>query len=85
MALLLLEDMAVAHGFLDWRQVPVSYGILLFSATVVLISLLYFSHLQVKLRMLNESLEMKVKERTEALEKLSYEDSLTGLKNRRFF
>lgn len=85
LALLLLEDMAVAHGFLDWRQVPVSYGILLFSATVVLISLLYFSHLQVKLRMLNESLEMKVKERTEALEKLSYEDSLTGLKNRRFF
>lgn len=85
LALLLLEDMAVAHGFLDWRRVPVSYGILLFSATVVLISLLYFSHLQVKLRMLNASLEKKVQERTEALEKLSYEDSLTGLKNRRFF
>ena len=85
LALLLLEDMAVAHGFLDWKRVPVSYGILLFSATIVLISVLYFSYLQVKLRMLNESLELKVKQRTEALEKLSYEDSLTGLKNRRFF
>ncbi|KGK42232.1 hypothetical protein LH51_08965 [Nitrincola sp. A-D6] len=85
LALLLLEDMAVAHGFLHWRRVPVSYGILLFSATVVLISVLYFSYLQVRLRVLNESLELKVKQRTEALEKLSYEDSLTGLKNRRFF
>ncbi|MBV1790730.1 GGDEF domain-containing protein [Marinobacterium sp. D7] len=82
---LLLIDMAVAYGVLPWGRVPVSWGSLVFSLCVVVIALRFYVRAQRELTALNSSLEQQVRERTEALEKLSYEDPLTGLKNRRYF
>lgn len=44
-----------------------------------------FIRAQKELAELNRSLEEQVQARTAELERLSYEDALTGLKNRRFF
>lgn len=92
MACLLLTDMAVAHGLLAWRQVPVSLGLLVFSLTIVGVSLWDYRHTQYQLTLLNQHLEEQVRTRTaelnhlvHKLEEFSYEDPLTGLKNRRHF
>jgi diguanylate cyclase (GGDEF)-like protein len=98
LVLLLLLDMAVAHGLLPWASVPLAWGVLGFSLAIVLISLRHFARTQRALESLNRSLEQQVQARTAELELalareaqraqhldvLSYEDGLTGLKNRRF-
>ncbi|SEK20971.1 sensor domain-containing diguanylate cyclase [Halomonas daqiaonensis] len=91
-ALLLLVDMAVAHGLLPWRRVPVSGGALGFALAIVMISLWHYRHIQRELHRLNLSLEKQVAERTgelehmvETLQAYSYQDALTGLHNRRYF
>jgi diguanylate cyclase (GGDEF)-like protein len=68
---LLIVDMAVAHGFLPWGRVPVSWGMLLFSLAVVLISLWHYAATQEALKRLNVSLEAKVAERTAKAEALA--------------
>lgn len=69
--LLLLTDMAVAHGLLPWGRVPVAWGALAFSLAVVIISLRDYALTQSELRRLNQSLERQVAERTEALEAMA--------------
>lgn len=68
---LLVLDMAVAHGVLPWGRVPVSWGMLLFSLAVVVISLWHYAGTQEALRKLNTSLEEKVAERTARAEALA--------------
>lgn len=68
---LLVLDMAVAHGFLPWWRVPVSWGTLVFSLSVVLISLWHFARTQQALHRLNLSLEQQVAERTAKAETLA--------------
>ncbi|MGM0703811.1 MAG: GGDEF domain-containing protein [Pseudomonadota bacterium] len=92
LAVLLLADMAVAHGLLAWRRIPVSLGTLTFSLAIVGISLWHYRQTQRELARLNRSLEQQVAQRTVELDRLvsklesfSYEDPLTGLKNRRYF
>ena len=89
---LLLADMIVAHGFISWRTVPLSYGTLIFSLAIAAISLWHYRHTQKALAMSNETLELQVASRTleldrlvQELEGLSLEDALTGLHNRRHF
>ncbi|HET8790514.1 MAG TPA: GGDEF domain-containing protein, partial [Modicisalibacter sp.] len=89
---LLLVDMAVAHGLLPWRRVPVSVGALAFALAIMAISLLDYNHTQRELKRLNQHLETEVAARTyqlqslvERLETYSYTDPLTGLHNRRYF
>ncbi|MCC5882059.1 MAG: GGDEF domain-containing protein [Halomonas sp.] len=90
--LLLLFDMAVAHGLLPWQRIPVSLGALGFSLVIVAISLRHYARTQRELIELNSRLEKQVTERTHELQQMverfrtfSYQDTLTGLKNRRFF
>lgn len=90
--LLLLLDMSVAHGLLPWQRIPVSLGALLFSLVIVAISLRHYARTQRELVVLNQHLEKEVAERTRELQELverfrifSYQDPLTGLKNRRYF
>ena len=73
---LLIIDMAVAHGFLSWRRVPVTWGVLGFSVLVVTIAFRQYYDTQKALRQLNLSLESKVYERTAALEKLADRERL---------
>jgi diguanylate cyclase (GGDEF)-like protein len=68
---LLIVDMAVAHGVLPWGRVPVSWGMLLFSLAVVIISLWHYAGTQEALKRLNVSLEEKVAERTAKAEALA--------------
>ncbi|MEA2117219.1 GGDEF domain-containing protein [Halovibrio sp. HP20-50] len=89
---LLLIDMLVAHGFLPWRSVPLSYGTLAFSLANAAIFLWHYRHTQQQLAMANETLEQQVASRTaeldqlvKELEGLSFKDHLTGLHNRRHF
>jgi diguanylate cyclase (GGDEF)-like protein len=71
---LLIVDMAVAHGVLPWSRVPVSYGMLLFSLAVVLISLWHYAGTQEALTRLNVSLEEQVAERTAKAEALAHRE-----------
>jgi diguanylate cyclase (GGDEF)-like protein len=89
---LLLADMIVAHGFVPWRSVPLSYGSLAFSLAIAAIFLWHYRRTQQQLAMANENLEQQVASRTEELDQLvreleglSFEDPLTGLHNRRHF
>ncbi|QNI02217.1 diguanylate cyclase [Halomonas sp. SH5A2] len=89
---LLLADMVVAHGFVAWRTVPLSYGSLAFALAIAAIFLWHYRRTQQQLAMSNETLELQVAARTaeldqlvRELEGLSYKDSLTGLHNRRHF
>ncbi|MDI9246334.1 GGDEF domain-containing protein [Marinobacter sp. CHS3-4] len=68
---LLVIDMAVAHGFLPWWRVPLSWGALVFSLVVVVISLYHYANTQQSLKLLNQSLEEKVNERTARAESLA--------------
>ena len=68
---LLVVDMAVAHGVLPWRRVPVSWGTLIFSLAVVMISLWHYARTQQALHRLNLSLEQQVTERTQKAEALA--------------
>jgi len=68
---LLILDMAVAHGFLPWWRVPVSWGTLIFSLAVVLIALVHYARTQESLHKLNLSLEQQVSERTARAESLA--------------
>ncbi|MDR5858759.1 GGDEF domain-containing protein [Halomonas eurihalina] len=90
--LLLLADMAVAHGLLPWTRVPVSSGALIFALALVAISLREYSRTHKELKRLNLRLEQEVAQRTgelqtlvKRLENFSYTDPLTGLHNRRYF
>lgn len=90
--LLLLVDMAVAHGLLTWTRVPVSAGALAFTLAIAGISLADYARTQQALKRLNQRLEQEVAERTAQLQRLvkrleiySYTDTLTGLHNRRYF
>lgn len=68
---LLVVDMAVAHGILPWWRVPISWGALIFSLAVVLISLWHYARTQQALHQLNLSLEQQVAERTKKAESLA--------------
>jgi diguanylate cyclase (GGDEF)-like protein len=89
---LLITDILVAHGFLPWRPIPLSYGTLAFSFANAAIFLWHYRRTQQELAMSNETLERQVASRTaeldglvRELEGLSFEDPLTGLHNRRHF
>lgn len=89
---LLLADMAVAHGFVAWRSVPLSYGTLAFAVANAAIFLWHYRHTQQQLALANETLEQQVASRTadldrlvQELDSLSRKDPLTGLHNRRHF
>lgn len=70
-AVFLVVDMLVAHNFLPWARVPVSWGALAFSLVVVTLSLRHYGHTQKRLTRLNMELEAKVQDRTQALERLA--------------
>jgi diguanylate cyclase (GGDEF)-like protein len=70
MTLLLLLDMAVAHGVITWRRIPLAWGLLGFALAVSAISLRHYG---------------RTNARVHELYRLSYEDALTGLHNRRYF
>lgn len=73
-AVLLLIDMAVAHGLLAWTRVHLSLGALLFVLALVLISLRHFSLTQQALAQMNETLEHKVNDRTASLQAYAEEE-----------
>lgn len=68
---LLILDMAVAHSVMPWWRVPVSWGALVFSLSVVVIALVHYARTQESLHQLNVSLEQQVAERTERAESLA--------------
>ncbi len=71
LTLLLLIDMAVAHNVLPWSQIPVDVGSLIFSLSIVVLSLNHFSRTHKSLARLNANLEGRVAERTHALEQMA--------------
>lgn len=71
---LLVADMAVAHGVLPWRHVPVSLGLLVFSLAIVAISLRHYAITQKSLQDLTVTLEQQVAERTEKAETLLHRE-----------
>jgi diguanylate cyclase (GGDEF)-like protein len=68
LAVFLLVDMAVAHGFLPWARFPLSLGVLVFALALMVISLREYQRTQKALRQLNASLEDRIKERTASLQ-----------------
>lgn len=89
---LLLADMLVAHGFVAWRTISLSYGTLIFSLANATIFLWHYRHTQQQMSLINETLEYQVASRTkeldrlvQELESLSFKDALTNLHNRRHF
>jgi len=83
--LFLLIDMGVAHNILPWTRMPIAIGLLIFSITMVSISLKHIALVQLQLKELNETLEKKVEDRTEELKRIASTDPLTMLMNRRAF
>ena len=77
--LLLMADMAVAHGFLPWARVPVSWGALLFLLVVISISVTHYRHMQIQLEQMNVRLEQAVAERTAKAEVLILRERSTSL------
>lgn len=84
-SLFLLIDMGVAHNILPWTRMPIAIGSLLFSITLVGVSLHHFAIVQNELKELNDTLEQKVEDRTEELKQIASTDPLTMLMNRRSF
>lgn len=72
---LLLVDMAVAHSWIDWSQIPVGWGTLAFSLTLVVLSMRHYVLTQRALEELNASLEVRVQERTEALNTIALREA----------
>ena len=72
---LLILDMAVAHGFLPWGRVPVSFGALAFSLALISISVWHYGKTQQALHQLTVELERKVAERTARAEALAERES----------
>lgn len=70
-AALLILDMGVAHGFLPWGRVPISWGALAFSLAVISISVWHYGKTQLALHQLTIRLEQKVAERTARAEALA--------------
>lgn len=68
---LLVLDMAVAHGFIPWGRVPVSWGALAFSLALISISVWHYGKTQQALQQLTLELEQKVAERTARAEALA--------------
>lgn len=66
-SLFLLADMGVAHNVLPWTRLPIAWGLLLFSMTMVVISLRHFAMVQNDLKDMNITLEQKVDDRTKEL------------------
>ncbi len=84
-ALVLVLDMAWAHGFIPRNPIPLSWGGLAFVLASGAIALQQYHRNQLALVEVNQSLENRVAERTAALEELSTVDPLTGVLNRRAF
>ncbi|SIS90742.1 GGDEF domain-containing protein [Neptunomonas antarctica] len=84
-SIFLLIDMGVAHSFIPWTRMPIAVGLLLFSITMVAVSLKHFAVVQKELKELNATLEQKVDDRTAELKRIASTDSLTSLMNRRAF
>lgn len=72
---LLLADMAVAHSWIDWNQIPVGWGTLAFSMALVVLSIRHYVQTQNALEELNSSLEKRVQERTEALNTIAHREA----------
>ena len=70
-SLLLLLDMAVAHSLLPWGRIPVAWGALFFSLSIVTISLRHYIRTQEALKTMNLVLEARVRQRTVELEALA--------------
>ena len=81
-SIFLLIDMGVAHSFIPWTQMPIAAGLLLFSITMVAVSLKHFAVVQRELKELNATLEQKVEDRTVELKRIASTDSLTSLMTR---
>ncbi|WP_372739803.1 diguanylate cyclase [Neptunomonas sp.] len=84
-SIFLLIDMGEAYGFIPWTNMPLAVGLLLFSITMVAVSLKHFAVVQTELKELNATLEQKVEDRTAELKRLASTDPLTSLMNRRAF
>lgn len=69
--LLLLLDMAVAHSWIEWRQIPVDWGALVFVLAIISLSLRHYMRTQHALTRLNSTLEAQVRERTRKLQQLA--------------
>ncbi|QEM81655.1 GGDEF domain-containing protein [Halomonas binhaiensis] len=65
---ILMLDMAVAHSIIDWFEVPVHFGALAFTLSMVIISLRHYTQTQRELNHLNRFLESEVAERTSELQ-----------------
>ncbi len=63
----MILDMAVAHRWIPWGNIPVSSGALMFSVVIIGLSFNHYLATQRRLSELNLSLESKVQERTEQL------------------
>ncbi|WP_404418084.1 diguanylate cyclase [Marinospirillum sp.] len=68
LAVFLLVDMAVAHGFLPWARFPLSIGVLVFALTLMVISMREYQRTQKALHQLNASLEDRIRQRTASLQ-----------------
>ncbi|WP_438970098.1 GGDEF domain-containing protein, partial [Methylophaga sp.] len=66
-AIFLLADMLVAHSFMPWVDFPMSYGGLIFSLVLVMVSIRNYIRTHTELEILNETLEHRVIERTAEL------------------
>ncbi len=72
----MMLDMAVAHDWVSWMNVPVSSGALLFSLAIIGLSFHHYLMTQRQLAELNSRLEMKVEERTAQFERLAEKERL---------
>jgi len=71
--LFLLIDMGVAHGVLPWTRMPLATGLLAFAVMLIGLSVFTFAHTERALRDLNTTLEKKVRDRTQDLERSNAE------------
>lgn len=72
----MILDMAVAHSWLSWANVPVSSGALIFSLAIIGLSFNHYLMTQRQFSELNSLLETKVEERTKQLETLAEKERL---------